>query len=153
MVGDMHEMQSTLDEMRDHLADFDDFARPFRSYLYWEQHCFDIPVCSAARSVFEATDGVDKFSENMSTLINDMHNIDAILPQMLAEFPPDHRGRKVHAGRLAHHAQQLLWPRHANGPDDRHRQRDGPGLRRIQEWRLLLFTAGSVPKCWTFSGD
>ena len=88
MVGDMHDMQSTLDEMRDHLADFDDFARPFRSYLYWEQHCFDIPVCSAAKSVFEAMDGVDKFSENMSTLINDMHNVDAILPQMLAQFPP-----------------------------------------------------------------
>jgi RND superfamily putative drug exporter len=88
MVGDMHDTQSTLDEMRDHLADFDDFARPFRSYLYWEQHCFDIPVCSAAKSVFEAMDGVDKFSENMSTLIKDMHNIDAILPQMLAQFPP-----------------------------------------------------------------
>jgi RND superfamily putative drug exporter len=88
MVGDMHDMQATLDEMRDHLADFDDFARPFRSYLYWEQHCFDIPVCSAAKSVFEAMDGVDKFSENMGTLINDMHNVDAILPHMLAQFPP-----------------------------------------------------------------
>ncbi len=88
MVGDMHTMQATLDEMRDHLADFDDFARPFRSYLYWEQHCFDIPVCWAARSVFEALDGVDKFSANMSTLITDVHNVDAILPQMVAEFPP-----------------------------------------------------------------
>ncbi|WAC93052.1 RND family transporter [Mycobacterium sp. Aquia_213] len=88
MVGDMHDMQSTLDEMRDHLADFDDFARPFRGYLYWEPHCFNIPVCWASRSVFEAIDGVDKFSENMSTLIKDMNNIDAVMPQMLAEFPP-----------------------------------------------------------------
>ena len=88
MVGDMGDMQSTLNEMRDHLADFDDFARPFRSYLYWEQHCFNIPVCWATRSVFEAIDGVDKFSENMSTLIKDMNNIDAVLPQMLAQFPP-----------------------------------------------------------------
>src|SRR6516164_1267808 len=88
MVGDMHEMQSTLNEMRDHLADFDDFARPFRGYLYWEQHCFNIPVCWASRSVFEAIDGVDKFSENMSTLIKDMNNVDAIMPQMLAQFPP-----------------------------------------------------------------
>ena len=88
MVGDMHDMKSTLDEMRDHLADFDDFARPFRSYLYWEQHCYDIPACWAANSVFEAIDGVDNFSENMSTLINDMNNVDAILPHMLAQFPP-----------------------------------------------------------------
>jgi len=88
MVGDMHDLQATLDEARDHLADFDDFARPFRSYLYWEQHCFNIPVCWAAKSVFEAIDGVDQFSENMRALVKDVGNIDAILPQMLAEFPP-----------------------------------------------------------------
>ena len=88
MVGDMDDMKATLDEMRDHLADFDDFARPLRGYLYWEQHCFNIPVCWAVRSVFEAIDGVDKFSENMSTLLKDMNNIDALLPQMLAQFPP-----------------------------------------------------------------
>jgi len=88
MVGDMGDMKATLDEMRDHLADFDDFARPFRSYLDWEPHCFNIPVCWASRSVFEAIDGVDKFSENMSTLIKDMNNVDAIMPQMLAQFPP-----------------------------------------------------------------
>src|SRR5271166_780706 len=88
MVGDMGDMKATLDQMRDHLADFDDFARPFRGYLYWEQHCFDIPVCWATRSVFEAIDGVDKFSENMSALLNDMNNIDAVLPQMFAQFPP-----------------------------------------------------------------
>ncbi|WP_025735229.1 RND family transporter [Mycobacterium genavense] len=88
MVGDMRDMKATLDEMRDHLADFDDFARPFRSYLYWEQHCFNIPVCWASRSVFEAIDGVDKFSDNMSTLIKDIDNADALMPQMLAQFPP-----------------------------------------------------------------
>lgn len=87
-LGDMHDMQATLDEMRDHLADFDDFARPFRGYLYWEQHCFNIPVCWASRSVFDAIDGVDKFSENMTALIKDMSNVDAIVPEMLAEFPP-----------------------------------------------------------------
>ncbi|MDP7733524.1 MMPL/RND family transporter [Mycobacterium paragordonae] len=88
MVGDMGSMKATLDEMRDHLADFDDFARPFRSYLYWEEHCFNIPACWAAKSVFEAIDGVDKFSADMTTLIGDMTNIDALLPRMLAEFPP-----------------------------------------------------------------
>lgn len=88
MVGDMGAMKATLDEMRDNLADFDDFARPFRSYLYWEQHCFNIPACWAAKSVFEAIDGVDKFSSDMTTLIGDMNNIDALLPKMLAEFPP-----------------------------------------------------------------
>ncbi|MFC5335905.1 MMPL/RND family transporter [Mycobacterium branderi] len=88
MLGDMNEMKATVDEMRDHLADFDDFARPFRSYLYWEPHCFDIPVCWASRSVFEAIDGVDKFSDDMRALLNDVSNIDTILPQIRQQFPP-----------------------------------------------------------------
>jgi putative drug exporter of the RND superfamily len=88
MLGDMDEMKATLDEIRDHLADFDDVARPVRSYLYWEPHCFNIPVCWATRSVFEALDGVDTFSDNMKALLKDVGNIDAILPQMLAQFPP-----------------------------------------------------------------
>src|ERR1700739_2733063 len=88
MLGDMDEMKATLDEIRDHLADFDDGARPVRSYLYWEPHCFNIPVCWATRSVFEALDGVDTFSDNMKALLKDVGNIDAILPEMLAQFPP-----------------------------------------------------------------
>jgi RND superfamily putative drug exporter len=88
MVGDMHDMKSTLDEMRDHLADFDDFARPLRGYLYWEPHCFDIPVCWATRSVFEAIDGVDKFSDEINAVLEDMGNIDTLLPQMLQQIPP-----------------------------------------------------------------
>jgi len=88
MVGDMHDMKSTLDEMRDHLADFDDFARPLRGYLYWEPHCFDIPVCWATRSVFEAIDGVDKFSDEINAVLEDMGNINTLLPQMLQQIPP-----------------------------------------------------------------
>ncbi|MDM3904302.1 RND family transporter [Mycobacterium intracellulare subsp. chimaera] len=88
MLGDMSEMKATLDQMRDHLADFDDFARPFRNYLYWEPHCFNIPACWASRSVFEAIDGVDKFSDDMKALLKDVDNIDAVLPQMRQQFPP-----------------------------------------------------------------
>ena len=88
MLGDMDEMKATLDEIRDHLADFDDVARPVRNYFYWEPHCINIPVCWATRSVFDALDGVDKFSDNMKALLKDVGNIDAILPQMLAQFPP-----------------------------------------------------------------
>ena len=88
MVGSMHEIQATLDEMRDNLADFDDFARPLRNYLYWEQNCFNIPACWATRSVFESIDGIDQFSQNMRTLVKDLNNIDAVMPQMLAQFPP-----------------------------------------------------------------
>ncbi len=88
MVGDINDMKATLDEIRDHLADFDDVWRPVRNYFYWEQHCFNIPVCWSVRSIFDAIDGVDKFSENMDALLKDMNQIDAVLPQMLQQFPP-----------------------------------------------------------------
>lgn len=88
MSTDMTDATATLNEIRDHLADFDDVIRPLRNYFYWDQHCFDIPACSAARSVFDAIDGVDTFSDTMRTLTADVGNIDAIIPQMAAQFPP-----------------------------------------------------------------
>ncbi|MBV0919439.1 MMPL/RND family transporter [Mycobacteroides chelonae] len=88
MSADMTDATATLNEIRDHLADFDDVIRPLRNYLYWDQHCFDIPACSAIRSVFDAIDGVDTFSDTMRTLTTDVGNADAIIPQMAAQFPP-----------------------------------------------------------------
>ena len=85
---DVHQMHTTMGELRDHLADFDDFARPLRNYFYWEQHCTDIPVCAATRSVFDAIDNVDTFSSDMAGLGTDMDSTVALLPQMKAQFPP-----------------------------------------------------------------
>ena len=51
------------DELRDHIADFDDFWRPIRNYFYWEPHCYDIPICWSLRSIFDAMDGVDRISD------------------------------------------------------------------------------------------
>ena len=53
------------DEIRDHIADFDDFWRPIRSYFYWEKHCYDIPICWSLRSLFDALDGFDKLAEQV----------------------------------------------------------------------------------------
>lgn len=88
MSADMTDATATLNQIRDHLADFDDVIRPLRNYLYWDQHCFDIPACSAIRSVFDAIDGVDTFSDTMRTLTTDVGDADAIIPQMAAQFPP-----------------------------------------------------------------
>ncbi|WP_301150515.1 RND family transporter [Mycobacterium simiae] len=88
MAGDLAAAKATADELRDRLADFDDFARPLHSYVFAEQHCYDIPVCWAVRSMFDALDTSDTFSDNIHALVTDVNNIDALLPQMLAEFPP-----------------------------------------------------------------
>jgi RND superfamily putative drug exporter len=75
-------------DVRDRIADFDDFFRPVRSYFYWEKHCFDIPICWALRSIFDSLDGVDKLSYDLGSLVNDTDKLDTLLPQILALLPP-----------------------------------------------------------------
>ncbi len=88
MDGDLGEVKVTLDQIRDHFADFDDVWRPVRSYFYWEQHCFDISLCWSVRSVFDALDGVDKFSQNMDAVLKDMGEFDTVFPQLINQLPP-----------------------------------------------------------------
>jgi RND superfamily putative drug exporter len=88
MVGDTEALQAITDELRNHISDFEDFFRPIRNYFYWERHCFDIPVCWSLRSVFDALDGVDEISENLKSLVADIHDLDRVMPQMIAQFPP-----------------------------------------------------------------
>jgi RND superfamily putative drug exporter len=75
-------------DVRDHIADFDDFFRPIRNYFYWEQHCFDIPICWALRSIFDSLDGVDKLSDDLSSLVSDTDRLDTLLPRIIAMLPP-----------------------------------------------------------------
>ena len=101
-VADMNTMKVTLDQMRDHIADFDDAVHGIRNYFYWDEHCFNIPACWGVRSAFDAMDGVNTFSDNMASLqtdmsamvdgmdkmVNGMGDIDALVPRMVEQFPP-----------------------------------------------------------------
>lgn len=88
MVGDTEEMQQITNDLRDKLANFDDFLRPIRSYFYWEKHCYDIPACFSLRSVFDALDGIDEIDEKLNVLVGDIKQLDVLMPQMIATFPP-----------------------------------------------------------------
>ncbi|MDD4867770.1 MAG: RND family transporter [Mycobacterium sp.] len=77
-----------MDELRDHIADFDDFWRPLRSYFYWDKHCFDIPICWSFRSLFDALDGFDKLSEQFHLLTGDLTRTAAATRQILGLIPP-----------------------------------------------------------------
>jgi RND superfamily putative drug exporter len=87
ILGTTKDMQDITHETRDHLADFEDFWRPIRNYLYWEPHCFDIPVCSALRSVFDTIDGVDTMTDSIQTLLPLMERLDSLMPQLVAMMP------------------------------------------------------------------
>lgn len=88
MVTKMQKTSVDVQDLRDHMADFDDFFRPIRTYFYWEKHCFDIPACWAMRSVFDALDGISTMSDDLSDLVPDMQRLDAVMPQMVALMPP-----------------------------------------------------------------
>jgi RND superfamily putative drug exporter len=87
MVQKMHTMVVDIQELRDHIADFDDFFRPLRNYFYWEPHCFDIPVCWSIRSVFDTLDGVDTMTDDIQSLMPLMDRLDTLMPQLVAIMP------------------------------------------------------------------
>jgi RND superfamily putative drug exporter len=82
------ETTALADEVRANIADFDDFFRPIRNYLYWEPHCFDIPVCWSLRSVFDAIDGVDDITDKAHEILKDLDTLERLLPELLALTPP-----------------------------------------------------------------
>ena len=82
------ETVATTNELRDHIADFDDFFRPIRSYLYWEPHCYDIPLCWATRSIFDTLDGIDALSDQLGGLVVNLDQLDKLMPQLSASLPP-----------------------------------------------------------------
>src|SRR3954462_11661967 len=81
---------TTIDtmELRDNIADFDDFFRPLRNYLYWEPHCYDIPVCHTLRAIFDALDGTDALTDDIQSLLPDLERLDTLLPQLQEMLPP-----------------------------------------------------------------
>lgn len=87
MVVQMRGMVTDIKELRDNIANFDDFFRPIRNYFYWEPHCFDIPVCFALRSVFDTIDGVDMMTDTIQTLLPLMERLDSLMPQLVAMMP------------------------------------------------------------------
>ena len=79
---------ATTKDLRDKIANFDDFFRPLRSYFYWERHCFDIPACAALRAVFDALDGIDVLTEQLGDVSSSITKLDALQPKLLALIPP-----------------------------------------------------------------
>jgi RND superfamily putative drug exporter len=79
---------ATIKDLRDKIANFDDFFRPIRSYFYWERHCYDIPACFALRSVFDALDGIDQLSQKFEDLTATLDKLDALQPKLVSLIPP-----------------------------------------------------------------
>jgi RND superfamily putative drug exporter len=82
------EMASLVDDLRNHVAEFEDVWRPIRVYLTWERHCYDIPYCFAFKQVFDSIDIVDQESDQLHALTGELEKVDIMLPQLNALMPP-----------------------------------------------------------------
>ncbi|MUL84650.1 MULTISPECIES: RND family transporter [unclassified Mycolicibacterium] len=82
------ETAELTDQLMATVASFDDFYRPIRNYLYWEPHCYDIPLCFAIRSVFDALDGTDKLSLQLHKLLDNLVRVDGLQAQLVTQLPP-----------------------------------------------------------------
>ncbi|MGE2835860.1 RND family transporter [Mycobacterium sp. SMC-4] len=87
MVTKMEGMVVDIEDLRDSIANFDDFFRPIRNYFYWEPHCYNIPVCWAIRSVFDTLDGINVMTDDIKAILPDMKRLDTLMPQMVALMP------------------------------------------------------------------
>ncbi|PRC43933.1 MMPL family RND transporter, partial [Mycobacterium sp. ITM-2017-0098] len=87
MVTKTKAMTADIVEVRDNLADFDDFFRPIRNYFYWEPHCYDIPVCWTMRSVFDTLDGINPLTDDIQELVPELERLDALMPKLIELLP------------------------------------------------------------------
>ena len=87
MVEKTKNMAVDIGEVRDNIADFDDFFRPIRNYFYWEPHCYNIPVCHSLRAIFDTLDGIDVLTDDVQQLVPELEHLDTLLPQLTALMP------------------------------------------------------------------
>jgi uncharacterized membrane protein YdfJ with MMPL/SSD domain len=79
---------------------------PLRNYFYWAPHCFDIPICAALRSIFDALDRIDALSDRFGKLTAGLDKLNALQPQLMARssrttrLPPRCRTRLPSDGRV-----------------------------------------------------
>jgi RND superfamily putative drug exporter len=81
------DLLATTEQLRDNIANFDDQFRPLRAYFYWEPHCFDIPLCTAARSLFDSLDSIDEVTDKTGAVQGNTDQLAALAPQLTALLP------------------------------------------------------------------
>ncbi|EHB55444.1 Transport protein [Mycolicibacterium rhodesiae JS60] len=89
------DLLKTTEQLRDNIANFDDQFRPMRNYFYWEPHCYDIPLCAAARSLFDSLDGIDAVTDKTAGVQGNTDQLAAIAPQLTALLPQTIASMKV----------------------------------------------------------
>lgn len=118
----LNQTVAVTNDLRDKIANFDDFFRPIRSYFYFEPHCFDIPVCYSIRSLFDALDGIDQLSGLLGQTTASLDKINALQPKLLALLPPQIASQETNRNQIltnyaTQQGQQSLQDRQQSDPN------------------------------------
>ncbi len=129
------DLLETTKQLRDNIANFDDQFRPMRNYFYWEPHCYDIPLCAAARSLFDSLDGIDQVTDKKTEggVQGNTDQLAAIAPAADGATPADDRVDEGQPGPGTGVVQLAEGPARPDAGDQRHRAGDGRELRPGQE--------------------
>jgi RND superfamily putative drug exporter len=119
---DLKQTVAVTNDLRDDIANFDDFFRPIRAYFYWEPHCYDIPVCYTIRSLFDALDGVDQLSDLLAQTTVSLDKLNALQPKLLALLPPQIASQETNRNQIltnyaTQEGQQSLQDRQQSDPN------------------------------------
>jgi putative drug exporter of the RND superfamily len=82
----VQDLQKITEQMNQEISNFDDFFRPIKSYLYWEKHCFDTPICWTFRSLFDTLDQIDHLAADIKDTAVSIEAIDRIVPQIIVQL-------------------------------------------------------------------
>jgi len=88
MAAKITDLAATVGELRDNIENFQDMFRPLKAYVYWEPHCYDIPLCVAGRGIFDALDGTSSLTDQIGGLVSDTQKLAALTPQLAATLRP-----------------------------------------------------------------
>ena len=81
------DLLAITETLRDNIANFDDTFRPMRNYFYWEPNCYDIPLCAAARSLFDSLDGISEVTDATKGVQGNTDQLADLAPQLTALLP------------------------------------------------------------------
>ncbi len=144
MVGKTDQTALDIAELRDHISEFDDFFRPIRNYLYWEPHCYNIPLCWSTRSVFDTLDGVDKMTDDIQQLLPDMHRLDELMPQMVSLMGPTIDSMKRMRVMMLTQQMSQASQQDQQAAMSENQAAMGGGVQRLAQRRHLLPAAGNL---------
>ena len=131
-------------DLRDKIADFDDFFRPIRNYFYWEPHCFDIPLCHAMRSLFDSLDGIAELTDQLASVSGSIAKLDELQPKLRRADPAADRGAGDQPRPDDDELRDDVGDLRPDGEGAGELDAAGRGVRRVEDRRLVLSTAGGV---------